>query len=221
MKNGSVATLVMFTLVLTACGAATGPGAGSTAAPTSTGSPTTDPPPPSTTTVISPTTTVPQIGCGAAGLPSVSTEQGLPDAVAKLRGAIVAAAVACDFEGLAALTSSDFTYSFGGDGDPAGYWQSREIDSATTGAVSPLTMLVQVLDLPYGTIDDGEGVTYYAWPSAHTYESWDAVPQADREALIGLYGAQDLADFEAFGGYSGYRVGITETGEWTSFVAGD
>lgn len=42
-----------------------------------------------------------------------------------------------------------------------------------------------------------------------------------KERLLGLYGAQDLADFEAFGGYSGYRVGISEAGEWMYFVAGD
>jgi hypothetical protein len=47
------------------------------------------------------------------------------------------------------------------------------------------------------------------------------VPKADREALRPLYGDEDFAAFQEFGAYLGYRVGITEEGEWIFFVAGD
>jgi len=47
------------------------------------------------------------------------------------------------------------------------------------------------------------------------------VPQADRDALATLYDDADFGDWELFGSYIGYRVGITEDGEWIYFVAGD
>jgi hypothetical protein len=63
-------------------------------------------------------------------------------------------------------------------------------------------------------------ITYYAWPSAFVTE-WSAVPEADREALRPLYGDEDFAFWAEAGGYMGYRVGITEDGEWVYFIAGD
>lgn len=53
------------------------------------------------------------------------------------------------------------------------------------------------------------------------YSSWNDVPQADREALKPLYDEGDIARFEQFGGYVGYRVVMLADGDWTAFVAGD
>ena len=49
----------------------------------------------------------------------------------------------------------------------------------------------------------------------------DSVPEADKEVLRALYDEDDFATFSDFGGYIGYRLGITENGEWSFFVAGD
>lgn len=65
------------------------------------------------------------------------------------------------------------------------------------------------------------GVVRYVWPSAFAYDSWDEVPEVDREALRPLYGDDDLESFDRFGGYIGHRVVIREDGTWTAFVAGD
>ena len=47
------------------------------------------------------------------------------------------------------------------------------------------------------------------------------MPEADKEVLRALYDEDDFATFSDFGGYIGYRLGITENGEWSFFVAGD
>lgn len=174
-----------------------------------------------TTTDSSPPSTAAAVSCGAAGLPASPPEQDLPAAVSEVRAAIVEAATSCDLDRLVALTSGDFTYSFGEDGDPAGFWRTLETESATTGTVSPLSLLVRVLDVPHGTVDAGDDSSIYVWPSAYAYSTWEETPQADREALLSVYGAKDLVDFERFGGYVGYRVGITDSGDWIFFVAGD
>jgi hypothetical protein len=221
LKAVCLAAAVSLSLVLGACGGSSGSvttlGAVSTTNPPTTSPPTTSP----TTTAASPTSSAATIGCGAAGLPASPTDQDLPAAVAEVRDAIVEAATSCDIDRLAGLTSTDFTYSFGEGGDPAGFWSRLEGESATAGVVSPLSILVRVLDIPYGTVDAGDGTTVYVWPSAYAYATWGETPQSDREALLGVYGAQDLVDFERFGGYVGYRVGITDSGEWIYYVAGD
>lgn len=203
-----------------------------TAAPT-TAAPTTTAAPPETTageatTTASTTTTTtggattgidPGATCSASdvgGEPNPQPE--LPDEVRQVRRDIFTAAVACDYDALARLAQTGdrpFTYSFGGGGDPAGHWRRLETEGN-----EPLRYLAEVLQRPYGrrTV---EGVVTYEWPSAFTFDDWADVPEADREALRPLYGDEDFSFYEQFGGYIGYRVGITADGEWLFFVAGD
>jgi hypothetical protein len=75
-------------------------------------------------------TSAPERECSAAGLSATPEPQpGLPEPVAELRRAIVAAATACDFERLEELAlagDGSLTYSFGETGDAAGHWRSQE-----------------------------------------------------------------------------------------------
>ncbi len=164
------------------------------------------------------TTTAPaRERCSASGLQADPEPQdGLPDAVARTRQEIVAAAVACDYDGLSELAGDEFSYTFGRAEQPPGeYWRDLE-----AGGEEPLRALVELLNMPYGTID-AEGATVYVWPSAFTYESWDAVPEEDRRALERLYDDEDFEAFETSGAYLGYRVGIRGNGRWLYFIAGD
>ena len=45
-----------------------------------------------------------------------------------------------------------------------------------------------------------------------TYDSWDADPEEDSEALRPLYD-DDLASFDRFGSYLGYRLSLAQYGE--------
>ncbi|MBT8208878.1 MAG: hypothetical protein KJO18_11420 [Acidimicrobiia bacterium] len=71
-------------------------------------------------------------------------------------------------------------------------------------------------------LDTIEGLArYYSWPPAFAYDSWDEVPEAERQQIAALYTDQDLESFDQFGSYAGWRIGITEGGAWLFFVAGD
>lgn len=157
--------------------------------------------------------------CSAAQRDGEVAEQaGLPEPVADTRRRIAEAAEACDFRALAAIAEEgeeEFTYSFGDRGDAAGFWKAQEAAGG-----EPMRFMVELLERPYRAVED-QRPAYYAWPSAFTYDSWDEVPRADREALKPLYDEDEFARFERFGGYSGYRVVISGEGEWMAFVAGD
>lgn len=155
-------------------------------------------------------------GCSAADLPAEpATDRDLPEPVAEMRDAIVAAATDCDFDRLAGLPQPGaFTYSFGDSGDPAAFWRRAEADS------EPLAALVHFLNRPFATRAT-DGVTQYVWPRAYVYDSWEAVPAEDRDGLRPVYDAEDFERFDQFGSYTGYRIGITADGDWVFFVAGD
>jgi hypothetical protein len=151
-------------------------------------------------------------------VPPPARQPELPAAVSDTRMAIIEAARACDYDRLAEVAlagDSRFTYSFGGSGRPAAFW--REAEAAGR---APLRMLVELLDGPAATRDAG-GTTQYVWPAAYAFETWSEVPPSAREELRRIYGEDDLRRFEQFGSYVGHRVGITESGDWIFFVAGD
>lgn len=159
--------------------------------------------------------------CSAAQLDeSEPSEGGLPDAVEIIRGAIVRAALACDFEGLAALTSDEFSYSFGGGTDPITHWRQQE-----EAGEEPLAVLVELLALPVGDgqeVPTGDGQEasppIWSWPRAYT----DPTTPAHLAELEQRFGAEAVADwFTPDGDYYGPRVGIRGDGTWLFYVAGD
>jgi hypothetical protein len=158
-------------------------------------------------------------GCSAAtSFATLEPQPGLPDRVAEVRLAIAEAAIGCQYrrlEALARANGESFTFTFGGADDPARYWRGQEKSGE-----EPMRYLVGMLDRPYGKVSAGDLVTY-VWPSAYAYQSWAEVPREAREALRPLYGDEDFEQFAEFGSYIGYRVGITDAGDWLYFVAGD
>lgn len=156
--------------------------------------------------------------CSAdTGSSKPSPQPGLPPAVAAMRASIIEAAAQCNYQELARLAlagSTPFTYSFGGQDDPAAYWQRLESNGEPV-----LSVLVELLERPFASRTAG-ATTQYLWPSAYSYERWSDVPKPEREALRPIYGDDDFRRFEQFGSYTGYRVGIA-SGDWIFFVAGD
>jgi hypothetical protein len=155
--------------------------------------------------------------CSAAGLdPHQAEPAGLPPPVAEMRRAILRAAVACDYtrlEELALAGEDTFIYSFGADSQPAEHWRDLEASGQR-----PMAMLVGTLALPFSReIFDIEPYLLYVWPSAYLVESTDE----DWAALAELYSPEELELFREYGSFIGWRVGLTETGDWRFFVAGD
>jgi len=154
------------------------------------------------------------IPCSAEVLGSeLEGQDGLPAAVADLRYQIYEAARACNWYELRDLLDpATFSYSFGEDGDPIAFWQWEEFLH-----YEPMLYIAGMLARPFGLMPDASQ-PIFAWPSAHTYGSWAEVPEAEKEALRPLYGDLDFGFFEEFGGYLGYRIGITLDGEWAQWV---
>lgn len=139
----------------------------------------------------------------------------LPDPVVQTLGRILLFSNRCWFNELAGVATDNFTASFGG-GDPAQLWASQEENGD-----EPMYALMRILAMPFGTIELEDGLMY-GWPAAAAHDGdWDAVPEADKEALRTLYNDDDFVVFSDFGYYVGYRLGITENGDWSFFVAGD
>lgn len=153
--------------------------------------------------------------CSASGLDAPEPDETLPEAVEATRQAIAAAATACDAEALEALISpAGVEYSFGDFGDPIGFWRDRE----ATGA-EPLKFLVGTLSLA-GAVHDRGDEPLFMWPDVFGAD-WAEVSDARKDELRLLYDDGDFAGWDSFGGFIGYRVGITESGDWIFFIAGD
>jgi hypothetical protein len=174
---------------------------------------------PSTTTTsstLSPSSTaVPTEACSTSTIRvQLQAQDGLSEATAAKRQAIFDAAVACDYDALAKLAGPQFNFTFGdAAGGAAAYWQAREAADEPV-----MKLLVQILNLPHVARDlpDG-GAKYVSWPSADQ----DVRTAADWNALKGVYTDEQVAGFKSSDLYTGYRVGITESGDWMYFVAGD
>ena len=151
-----------------------------------------------------------------SGLRELGSEA--PGAVKRTRQEIFDAARACDYERLGELASQgqrEFTFSFGGADDPAEFWRTQEQEGG-----EPLHKLAAILNMSHAT-RESEGTTQYLWPAAFSYDSWEEIPEPDKQELSRVYTAEEMENFERFGSYAGHRVGIAADGEWLFFVAGD
>jgi hypothetical protein len=167
----------------------------------------------------------PRPACSASDLSPDLPPQDLPPAVASMRGRIARAAVACDFgelERLALDGPSRFSFSFGDPQDgPAAYWSDLEGRAEHP----PLAMLVRVLGAPPRAMPPIErgGEPLWVWPSAFAK---DEPTDEDWSGVEGVYSPEVVARMKQDSvrsgiGYLGYRVGITESGDWMYFIAGD
>ncbi len=165
------------------------------------------------TAVDDPTTQSVPCSAGEAAVPD--TFDAVPEDVLATVLDIVDAAQQCDYTRLETIAGDEFTASYGGS-EPSDLWTQQEENGD-----KPMYWLLSILNLPYGTIETDNG-PMYVWPAAYAHQgSWETTPQQDMDALRSLYTEDDLQSFADFGGYYGYRVGITASGDWLFFVAGD
>jgi hypothetical protein len=142
------------------------------------------------------------------------SQSDLPTPVAETRGALLAAIGAGDYEALRPLIDpAHFTYSFGDGGDPIAYWKDIEANSDER----PLEILGAILSMPFTRTEAG-----YAWPFALVRDPASLSPDELRmlsTVYPNIEGAVD--SWIAYGGYIGWRTGISRDGSWQFFVAGD
>ncbi|MER8462282.1 hypothetical protein [Mesorhizobium sp. M1396] len=83
-----------------------------------------------------------------------------------------------------------------------------------------LAILEEVLNAGYVHLDAGKPEELYVWPYFFALPL-DKLDAKQRVELFKIVTAGDFDDMKQFGAYIFYRVGITPTGRWTFFVAGD
>jgi hypothetical protein len=177
---------------------------------------TTPPPEPVvTSTIITVTTfaTEPAGSCPSLDQAVPQPVEGLPEAVAETRDAIVAAARSCDLELLERLAGERFSSSFGGAGsENLSIWNDKGLE--------PTVTLLDLLDMSHATIPGPAG-DIYVWPAAYSYETWEQVTEEEMDELARIHSEGEFDSFGAAGTYLGWRTGISENGEWMFFIAGD
>ncbi len=169
--------------------------------------------PPETTVVTTIPTTV-AAECSATGVAVPSEPTDLPDQVSDVRLGIVEAAAACDLATLEGLAAANFTTHFGG----GGVEELRNWEEAGDGK---LGILLEILGMSYGIQETGDGDTYYVWPAAFAYDSWDEISDEHMDELRAIYTEEELEQLSLMGVYAGWRTGISADGDWRFFVAGD
>jgi hypothetical protein len=149
--------------------------------------------------------------CSAQGASiTVRPIPGMPAEVAAARDFLLDAALRCDEQLLFTATeeSDMFTFSFGDDTDPIGYWWQLE-----AAGEKPFLRLAQVLGTTPALSAGGD---VYVWPRVTTGRPEDTTAEAWAE-LTWL-----PADHRVTGdGYLDWRAGISPDGQWRFFVSGD
>ena len=108
--------------------------------------------------------------------------------------------------------------SLGGvEGDPIEFLKSETGDEK---GHEILAILEEILEAGYVHIDKGTDQELYVWPYFFAYPL-DKLTDPQMVELFRIVTYGDFQDMKDFGGYIFYRAGITPTGRWTFFVAGD
>ena len=83
-----------------------------------------------------------------------------------------------------------------------------------------LAILEDVLQAGFVHLDPGTEHELFVWPYFFSYPI-DQLDARQRVELFRIITYGDYVDMQDFGGYIFYRVGISPTGRWQFFVAGD
>lgn len=145
----------------------------------------------------------------------------LPEPVRRMQGLIVDACKSGDIEKLRPLIGKGdqmTQLSLGDiDGDPIIFLKGLSGDGD---GQEILAILEEVLSAGYVHVDTGTPQELYVWPYFFA-QSLDKLDPRQRVELFKLVTASDYDDMKQFGAYIFYRVGITPSGQWLFFVAGD
>ena len=145
----------------------------------------------------------------------------LPFPAGRMRELILEATRSGDIEKLRPLVGtgdSGTMLSLGGlDGDPIEFLKQQSGDDD---GHEILAILAEVLEAGFVHLDAGSDQELYVWPY---FFAWplDKLDDTQKVELYKIVTHGDFQDMKDFGGYIFYRVGISPTGRWQFFVAGD
>lgn len=102
-------------------------------------------------------------------------------------------------------------------GDPIEYLQGLSGDEE---GLEILAIMMDVLDAGFVRLDEGTTEEVYVWPYFAAGPLSELTP-VQKVELFRIVTAGDLEEMQAFGAYNFYRLGISPSGQWRFFVAGD
>lgn len=155
----------------------------------------------------------PAVTCSSTGVAKPAAPTGLPAPVLKTWHEIVDAAAACDFDVLEAIGDKTIT-SYG---EHQGISNLRTVEQEGRGE---LDVLLKVLGTTPGRGLDPT-VKVYGWPAVSVREPWQPLTAEERAQLETFESPETVAAHDRDQMYYGMRVGISDDGTWSYFVAGD
>ncbi|MEM7067803.1 MAG: hypothetical protein AAF478_02885 [Pseudomonadota bacterium] len=155
-------------------------------------------------------------------IPEISYDlTALPFPTRRMHELILEATRAGDIEKLRAYIGSGDNMtllSLGGvEGDPIEFLKQQ---SGDVEGHELLAILEEILEAGYVRLDPDTDRELFVWPYFFAMPI-DRLTERQRVELFRIVTYGDFQDMEDFGGYIFYRVGITPTGRWQFFVAGD
>lgn len=149
------------------------------------------------------------------------TTRDLPISVRRMHELIRAAAASGDPALLRPLigTGADTTQlSLSGfAGDPIEYLKGLSGDEE---GLEILAIMMDILDAGFVRLDEGTSGEVYVWPYFAAGPLSELTP-VQKVELFRIVTSGDLDEMQAFGAYNFYRIGISPSGQWRFFVAGD
>src|ERR1700712_1995925 len=146
-----------------------------------------------------------------------------PEAVRKLREAIVEAAASGDPERLrplmnigGGLNQTQVTADDPGE-DPI---KSLHDLSGDKDGIEVLSILLDIMSTGFAHVGAGTADDMYVWPY-FAEKDIKTLTAPEKVDLMRIVTAGDYSDMLEFGGYNFYRVGITPDGKWKFFSAGE
>lgn len=144
----------------------------------------------------------------------------LPKRAQATHKAMLAAARAGDIAALQAIIdgqSGPIQLGFGG-AETAEEFATT--NSQVGDGLDTLADLVDILELPYEAMEDGEGSTFYIWPYLAGADL-TSLSRADTVAAYQIIDPGSLPDFIEYGGWVAMRTIIDANGDWSAWVLGD
>lgn len=144
-----------------------------------------------------------------------------PEPVRRMREMIVEAAASGDIERLRSIMNpgpNQTQVTIGETADDP-IKALKELSGDPDG-LEILAILLDIISTGFVHTGVGTDEEMYVWPY-FTEKSLASLTPPEKVELLRIVTAGDFSDMLEFGGYNFYRIGITPTGQWKFFVAGD
>lgn len=153
--------------------------------------------------------------------PEISDDiSALPEPVQAKRQALMDAARSGDFDALKPIIDAQDkppNVSFGDPDDALAYLKGASQDEDGR---QILGLLLDLFDQPYAFYPDSGGVTYYIWPYLAEIDPNTLTPAQQVDAYR-LLNREQIEELKEMGAWYYWRTLISESGDWSAFVAGD